>query len=343
MKVSNQVVPTVWGTRLSTSNMNLKRIEYLLQVAEQGSFSRAAAVLGVAQPSLGRQVQKLEDECGVRLLYRHGRGVALTPEGQEFVSRVQPLLGQLHQVSADMRASREQVMGEVTVGMPPTTVSFLGLRLFHAVRQQFPGIRLNVVEGYSGHIHEWLLDARLDLAVLHDARRSHHIVLEPLAHSQLALISASSHAPLRQSVGVAMSFDQLAHVPLVLSSRRHGLRRTLELTAQQRGIRLHVAYEVDCLSMTKHITAAGLAHTVLGQPAVKGELQAGQLVACPLTDPVMHTRLLLASASQRPYTDATRQVAQCIRSVVQALVEGDHGEMGLSVATPPEDDPGDER
>jgi len=123
-----------------------------------------------------------------------------------------------------------------------------------------------------------------------------------------------------------------------LSSRQHGLRRTLELTAQQRGIRLNVAYEVDCLSMTKHITAAGLAHTVLGPPAVKGELQAGQLVACPLTAPVMHTRLLLASASQRPYTDATRQVAQCIKNVVQALVAGDHGEMGLSAATPPPDE-----
>lgn len=322
--------------------MNLKRIEYLLQVAEQGSFSRAAAVLGVAQPSLGRQVQKLEDECGVRLLYRHGRGVALTPEGQQFVSRVQPLLGQLHQVSADMRANREQVVGDVAVGMPPTTVSFLGLRLFHAVRQQFPGIRLNVVEGYSGHIHEWLQEARLDLAVVHDARRAHHIVLEPLANSQLALIAAPSHLPTGLSAGSKMPFDLLARVPLVLSSRQHGLRRTLELTAQQRGIRLNVAYEVDSLSMTKHITATGLACTVLGQPAVKGELQAGQLAVCPLTDPVMHTRLLLASASQRPYTDATRHVAQCIKRVVQALVAGEHGEMCLSAATPPEDELEDE-
>lgn len=59
--------------------MNLKRIEYLLQVAELGSFSRAAAVFGYyPTPSLGRQVQKLEEECAVRLLYRHSRGVSLT-------------------------------------------------------------------------------------------------------------------------------------------------------------------------------------------------------------------------------------------------------------------------
>lgn len=317
--------------------MNLKRIEYLLQVAEQGSFSRAAAVLGIAQPSLGRQVQKLEDECGVRLLYRHGRGVALTPEGEQFVAQVQPLLSQLQQVTADMRASKAQVVGEVAVGMSPTTVSFLGQRLFNAVRHRFPGIRLNVVEGYSGYIHEWLQEARLDLAVLHDARRAHHIMLEPLANSRLALVSAPDQALPGALAGAPVAFDQLAHMPLVLSSRQHGLRRTLERMAQQRGIRLNVVHEVDCLSLTKHITATGLAHTVLGQPAVRGELQAGQLVASPLTAPVMHTRLLLASATQRPYTDATRQVAQCIKSLVQALVAGEHGDMGLSPATPSPD------
>lgn len=322
--------------------MNLKRIEYLLQVAELGSFSRAAAVLGITQPSLGRQVQKLEEECGVRLLYRHGRGVALTPDGEKFVARVQPLLGQLLQVAADMRASREQVTGEVAVGMPPTTVSFLGLRLFHMVRQQFPGIRLNVVEGYSGHIHEWLQDARLDLAVLHHARRSHHVLLEPLADTRLALICAPGYAPLDQGRPTEIEFEQLARVPLILSSRQHGLRRTLEQTAQQVGIELNVVYEVDCLSMTKHITAAGLAHTVLGPSAVKGELQAGRLMAFPLNNPQIHTRLLLASASQRPYTEATRHVAHCIKAVVEGLIESDQGEIGLSAASALSSDLSDE-
>lgn len=322
--------------------MNLKRIEYLLQVAELGSFSRAAAVLGITQPSLGRQVQKLEEECAVRLLYRHGRGVSLTLDGEQFVARVRPLLAQLLQVSVDMRASREQVTGEVAVGMPPTTVSFLGLRLFQRVRQQFPGIRLNVVEGYSGHIHEWLQDARLDLAVLHHARRSHHVLLEPLADTRLALICAQKYLPLGQGDRANIEFEQLGRVPLILSSRQHGLRRTLEQTAQQLGIRLNVVYEVDCLSMSKHITATGLAHTVLGPSAVKAELQAGHLVALPLTNPEIHTRLLLASASQRPYTEATRHVAHCIKVLVQELIENDRDDIGLKAISSPARDLSDE-
>src|SRR5260221_7214866 len=65
-----------------TGHMDLRRLELLLQVADFGSFSKAATVLGIAQPALGRQIQKLEEECGVRLFYRHGRGVSPTPAGE---------------------------------------------------------------------------------------------------------------------------------------------------------------------------------------------------------------------------------------------------------------------
>ena len=74
--------------------MDLKRLEYLMQVAEFGSFTKAASVIGIAQPALGRQIQKLESECGVRLLYRHGRGVILTPEGSKELRGLQQLNNQ---------------------------------------------------------------------------------------------------------------------------------------------------------------------------------------------------------------------------------------------------------
>lgn len=82
--------------------MDLKRVEYLIQVAKFGSFSKAATVVGIAQPALGRQVQKLEEECGVRLLYRHGRGVSLTPEWDNLLERVRPLMRQMEAIAADL-------------------------------------------------------------------------------------------------------------------------------------------------------------------------------------------------------------------------------------------------
>jgi LysR family nitrogen assimilation transcriptional regulator len=75
---------------MAGAKVDLKRLELLIQVAEFGSFSKTSTVLGIAQPALGRQIQKLEEECGVRLLYRHGRGVSLTPEGSILLDRARP-------------------------------------------------------------------------------------------------------------------------------------------------------------------------------------------------------------------------------------------------------------
>src|SRR3546814_1928546 len=85
-------------------SVDLKRLEYFLSVAEHGSFSRAASVIGVAQPALGRQVQRLEEACGTKLFYRHGRGVSLTREGEVYAQRIRPLLQQLSAAAADLAA-----------------------------------------------------------------------------------------------------------------------------------------------------------------------------------------------------------------------------------------------
>src|SRR5260370_414932 len=82
-----------------------------------GSSSKAATVLGIAQPALGRQIQKLEEECGVRLFYRHGRGVSPTPEGETLLERARPLVRQLASIPADLQSERDSPCGQVTVGL----------------------------------------------------------------------------------------------------------------------------------------------------------------------------------------------------------------------------------
>ena len=86
--------------------MDLRKIENLIHVADQGSFSKAASVLGIAQSALGRQVRKLEDECGCALLYRNGRGVSLTPDGEKLLERLRPLLRQMDHVVTEFHNDR---------------------------------------------------------------------------------------------------------------------------------------------------------------------------------------------------------------------------------------------
>ncbi|OZI32588.1 LysR family transcriptional regulator [Bordetella genomosp. 10] len=292
--------------------MDFKRLEYFLSVAEHGSFSRAASVIGVAQPALGRQVQRLEEACGTKLFYRHGRGVALTPEGEAFRIRVLPLIRELASAMDGLADPQRAVTGLVRVGMTPTILSLMGLPLIQRMRARSPGIRLNFLSGYSGYVHEWLVDGRLDVAILHDARRSHHIGVDFLAQARLFLISHPGPDAPCNARGLPrdgpVSMAQLAQLPLALPSAAHGLRRTLESAATKAKVSLRVNYELDTLELMKAMVMAGDAHTVLALPAVEQEIRAGALVATPLGEPQLSTRLMVATSVSRPMTRAARMV-----------------------------------
>ncbi len=302
--------------------MDLKRLEYFLLVADYGSFSKASSVVGVAQPALGRQVQRLEEECGAKLLYRHGRGVSLTPEGEIFSERIRPLLKKLALAADGLSQAERPLSGSVTLGLTPTMMSLMGLPLLQKMRAIAPGIKLNFLTGYSGYVHEWLVDGRLDIAILHDARRSQHISVDALATARLFLVS---HPGVAQPVGVSrkagLPVRALQGLPLALPSSSHGLRRSVEQAATRLKINLDIQYELDTLTLMKAISLAGIAHTILALPAVVDEVKAGTLKAVLLESPPIETRLMIATSLNRPLTRAGRAVLEQIRPVLRLAVE----------------------
>ncbi|ODU66966.1 MAG: LysR family transcriptional regulator [Lautropia sp. SCN 66-9] len=300
--------------------MDLKLVEHLLLVAESGSFSKAASILGMAQPALGRQIGKLERLCGTRLLYRHGRGVTLTPEGEQFIQRMRPMLRQIELLIGEIAQQRLQPHGPVTVVLTPTMLSLFGLLLVTSARKKYPHVKLNIVSGYSGYIQEWLIGGDLDIALLHDARRSKHIVVDYLASAGLHLVSPPDQVKRNRKNRTSIDLEELASLPLVLPTRRHGLRRTLEAACKEIGVSLNVEYEMDTLSLMKEQVVAGHAHTVLAIPAIVGELKRGAVVARKVRNPAVDTRLMLATAVNRPYTQAIRAVQAEIGEVMRQAV-----------------------
>lgn len=295
--------------------MEYKRFDSLIQVAQYGSFSKAASVIGIAQPALGRQVRKLEEECGVALLYRHGRGVSLTPEGERLLETIKPLLTRIEGAVSELRAERRSPSGSVTLGLTPTLCHLIGRRLVTQARQRYPALRLNIVMAYSGYVHEWLTNARLDIAVVHDARRAQHLAMEPIGDLQLSLISPTGMlkgASTRQTTRM----EKLAGLPLVLPTRHHGLRRTMEYVASQAGIKLDVVYEMDALELMLDLVRDGQVHTVLAAPVAANLVREGCAVARRIVSPTVITRMMLAQATNRPSTRATRAIEVMLKEMV---------------------------
>ncbi len=315
------------------ASVELKLVEHLLVIVECQSISKAASRIGIAQPALGRQIEKLEQDCGVRLLYRHGRGVTLTPEGERFVEGMHPLLREMRSLVADLQADHLNPQGRVTVGLTPTMLDLFGLRLMHLVRDKYPGIKLSVVSNYSGYVHEWLTSGAIDIGLLHDNRRSKHITVDPLATAALHLVSAPRTLTTAERKATSFDLRQLGTVKLVLPSRQHGLRKTLESASQRVGIALNVDHEIDALPLLKEIVRCGDAHTVLAIPAVMTEILSGDLVVRKLKNPAVDTRLVLGITLNRPYTSAIRAVRGALGEALKDAVRFSPHPCGIRFTT----------
>ena len=109
--------------------MELSQLRTLIHVAELGSLSKAADRLHIAQPALSRQVRLLEEELGVRLFARHGRGMVLTEQGQEILKHATRVMTELEEIRAAASDAGAPLRGQIAIGFPPTVADIVSVPL----------------------------------------------------------------------------------------------------------------------------------------------------------------------------------------------------------------------
>lgn len=279
--------------------MNLKQLEYFVHVAELGSFSKAALVLDIAQPALSRQVRALETDLRETLLLRNGRGVVLTEAGRRLFDHGVSILQAVAQARDDMGASRDEPVGRVTIGLPPTIGRQLTLPLIDGFRRRFPQGRLAIVEGLSMHIVEWILTGRVDIGLLYNPEAQAGLEITPILDEPLCLVGTAAATPPQGEP--TMALRDLAGMPLVVPERSHVYRRLLETQAAMIGLKLDIAWEVSSIASIIDLVCAGYGHAVLTASAVSASGRGGELIARQLTAPALTSVLCLAvSAHKRP-------------------------------------------
>src|SRR6516162_1047517 len=131
--------------------MDIRRLRYFLGIVEQGSLSRAAEFLHVAQPALTLHLKRLEDEFGCELVERSSRGVIPTEFGQRLAQRAKVLLEDLNHLRDEVRGMTTAPAGSAFIGIPTSLGSVLTVPSVMAPRARFPLVRLRVAGGLSGH------------------------------------------------------------------------------------------------------------------------------------------------------------------------------------------------
>lgn len=302
--------------------MELKQLGFFLGVVESGSFSKAAVRLSVAQPILSRQIKLLEEELGVELLYRNGRGVVPSEAGKMLQTYAHNIVNLVEQAQSEIGTLRSMPQGRVAIAMPPSIGWVLTGPLVLRCREAFPNIILHLVEGFSGHVAEWLSTGQIDIGIVYQAPRRPTLATEPLFSDELILLG-----PVNDPAGLggdSVDTARLAEIPVILPARPHGLRVLIDNEMEKLGLAARVEFEVDAMPSTLSLVERGIGYTVLSDGAVKHLIAAGRIRRWALTNPSLKRELLLATSTQRPMSVATRLITRLIRDEVQTILrDGD--------------------
>ena len=271
--------------------MELRQLRYLVAVADELSFTRAAEREHVAQPALSQQIKRLEEEVGLALVERTTRSVAMTSAGEVLVARARRMLSELEAANAELEALSGVYTGHVYLGvlhtMGPVDVSLV-LALF---RERHPGVELTVREQSSEELAEMLRDDELDLAFLSvtESVERKGLGLHQLVSEELVLIvSESHHLAGRRRVQMA----ELAGEEFISYREGARLRELLESAGRSAGFAPRVTLESNESGRIRRLVARGLGVAIL--PRSDAERPGADVAVAALVEPSLRRDITLA-------------------------------------------------
>ena len=258
--------------------MTPRQLKYFLRIAELCSFTKAAAVLHIAQPALSRQIQQLEADLGVQLFIRLDSGVALTEAGVALAKKAQSLLEHFAAVRDEVSALSSEVKGHLQFGVPPSLFHAVTVPMLLSYRERYPDVTLGITEGVSSMVYELILQGRLDFGIV--------LSIESMQGLQRCdLFSESMCLACKPSLldeGGSMALEQVAAHPLLLTQRPNATRRVLEDSMREAKLKFHCVLEADSTRVQTTMAAAGQGYAVLPYSAVADDVKHGRLAAVPV-------------------------------------------------------------
>lgn len=285
--------------------MQIHQLAYALAVAEEQSFTRAAARLHLAQPSLSRQVRLLENELGVSLFNRGpGQGpVTLTADGQTLLPFMQRVLADVEATGAEARALSGMARGRLAVGATPSLITSALAPALVEFHDSHPGIDLSVVEAGSHQLVPQVAAGEVDLALVVLPVTETLVVTTPLFDDPLVLAMAPDH-PLAARRSLAVK--DLDHLDLVMFREGYDLRVVTLDACEAAGVEPHLVSEGGEMAGVLSFVAAGLGAAVVPAIALPGD---GSIIGIPFAGPELSRTVALAQRGDRTLARPARALA----------------------------------
>lgn len=255
--------------------MLLQHLITFCRVVEEGSFTRAAQVQHLTQPSVTKQVGALEDHLQIQLLTRHSKQVHLTPAGALVYDYARQIMGLVERCQQAVQEMRSPGSGHITVGCVHTIGLFTLPDLLAEFARDHPLVRINVRTGRNNETVTMLLRGEVDLGLITTPQVDERIESIPLYEDPIVAVASKQFA---SRLPEPLSAAELAQQPLISFVRGAKFRITTDHLLEQMGVTPYVSMEFDNHEAIKSMVALGFGIALQPLSAVRKELRSGELV-----------------------------------------------------------------
>jgi DNA-binding transcriptional LysR family regulator len=294
--------------------MDLRQLRTFKTAATTLSFTRTAGVLNYVQSSVTAQIQALEEELGVQLFDRLGRGIALTDAGERLLGYAERMLELEEEARAVVGASDEP-SGTLTISAPETLCAYRLPDVLRRFRQLYPQVTLHMRINSLGNLRRHMLEVGADVAfVLEKTWQPTGLIVETLLTEPLMLLTAPGH-PMTRLAEVRP--QDIRGQQLLLTEGGCGYRVVFERALTAAGVYPAATLEFNSVEAIKQCVMAGMGLTVLPAIAVRDEVEQARLVPLPWTQPDFHVLTEMVIHKDKWISPALRAFLEIVRETMQ--------------------------
>jgi LysR family hydrogen peroxide-inducible transcriptional activator len=293
--------------------VELRHLDAVLAVADEGSFTAAADALSTVQSNVSEQIRQLEAELGADLFVRSRRGAEPTDCGEVVLERARRIRRELDSLRADLSMLQGLQVGDASFGVVGTASRWLVPELVADLRRRAPGVHLRIVEGASERLVAEVLAGDLTQAVVTEPVDDRRLAAETVLEEALLGVVPATHPLPRGGVTLAT----LSEIGLVLPPVGNPLRSEIEGAAARQGVGLDVVVEVEGIRLIADLVAAGAGAAVLPETAVPATLEGVHVVSIAGLPP---RRLALVDVRDAYLSIADRAVREAALRMMRSRV-----------------------
>lgn len=297
--------------------MTLQQLRYFLAACRLGSFTAAADALFVAQPTLAQQVRRLEDELGVRLFVRAGRQLRQTEEGELLRVKAERVIAAVEETESALRGARELRGGTASLGTFGIAQRYLVEDVVSAFVARYPDVAVRVVGSHSREVIAAVIDGRLEAGLVTLPVGASSLVVEPVMSDELLFVALP-----RPETKALARMSELADARLIVwpsvDGWRDSIRRQLQAWAEEEGVDLGAAVEVEHFESALALAARGLGVTYVPRTIAESDAFPASLAPVPFARPLHDTYAFIRRADHR-LSPATAELVRLAREQMEAF------------------------